>query len=51
MLVARQGREHRKRARTTYLSDVSVTFLLNASESAAAPASPIWLTIRLLRGE
>jgi hypothetical protein len=39
------------RARATYLSDVSVALLLSASESAAAPASPIWLSFRLLRGE
>jgi hypothetical protein len=40
MVVARQGRRHRDRARATYLSDVSVTLLLSASESAVAPASP-----------
>jgi hypothetical protein len=39
------------RARATYSSDVSVAFLLSASESAAAPASPIWLKCRLQRGE
>jgi hypothetical protein len=38
-------------ARTTYVSDVSVALLLSASESAAAPASPIWLRHRLQRGE
>jgi hypothetical protein len=35
----------------TYLSSVSVALLLSASESAAAPASPIWLPPRLQRGE
>ncbi len=40
MLVARQGRRHRA-WRETYVSDVSVALLLGASESAAAPASPI----------
>ncbi len=39
------------RARATYSSDVSVVLLLSASESAAAPASPIWLLHRLQRGE
>ncbi len=38
-------------ARVSYVSDVSVTFLLSASESAATPASPIWLSSRLRRGE
>jgi hypothetical protein len=56
MLVARQGCRHRAgRARATYLSDVSVALLLSASDSAAAPASPIWLNAwlfhRLRRGE
>ena len=50
MLVARQGRRHRA-GRATYTRDVSVALLLSVSESAAAPASPIWLPIRLLRGE
>jgi hypothetical protein len=35
----------------TYSSDVSVALLLSASESAAAPASPISLLYRLQRGE
>ncbi len=39
------------RARATYESDVSVALLLSESESAAAPASPIWLCRRLKRGE
>jgi hypothetical protein len=52
MLVARQGRRHRAGcARTTYRIDVSVALLFSASESAAAPASPIWLRLRLQRGE
>ena len=38
-------------ARATYSSDVSVALLLSDSESAAVPASPIWLSIRLQRGE
>ncbi len=50
MLVARQGRRHRADA-ATYSSDVSVALLVSASESAAAPASPIWLLYRLQRGE
>jgi hypothetical protein len=40
-----------RRARATYLNDVSVALLLSTSVSAAAPASPIWLPYRLLRGE
>jgi hypothetical protein len=39
------------RARATYYSEVSVAFLLSASESAAAPASPIWFTPSLQREE
>jgi hypothetical protein len=39
------------RARATYVSVVSVALLLSASESAAAPRSPIWLFCRLQRGE
>ncbi len=50
MLVARQGRRH-SAGRATYSSDVSVALILSDSESAAAPAAPIWLPIRLLRGE
>ncbi len=38
------------RARETYYSDLSVALLLSASESAAAPASPIWLQNNLQRG-
>ncbi len=34
-------------AHTTYESDDSVALLLSASESAAAPASPIWFSHRL----
>ena len=51
MLVARQGHPAFSRARATYESDVSVALLLSASESAAAPASPIRLPPRLQRGE
>jgi hypothetical protein len=40
MLLARQGWGERS-ARATYLRNVSVALLLSASESAAAPASPI----------
>ncbi len=48
MLVTKQGCRHRVgRARTTYLIDVSVALLLSASESAAAPASSIWLSVSL----
>ncbi len=50
MLVARQGRRHNA-GRATNLSNVSVALFLSASESAAAPASPIWLSPRLQRGE
>jgi hypothetical protein len=50
MLVARQGRRHGA-GRATYTRDVSVALLLSASESDAAPASPIWLPPRLQRGE
>jgi hypothetical protein len=38
-------------ARKTYKSDVKVALLLSASESAAAPASPIWFPERLQGGE
>jgi hypothetical protein len=48
MLVARQAAQ--SRARATYVRNVSVALLLSASESATAPASPIWLPTRLLRG-
>ena len=51
MLVARQGRRHRAGLRATYESDVSVSFLVSAFESAAAPAAPIFLCRRLQRGE
>jgi hypothetical protein len=37
--------------RTTYVSDVTVALLLSASESAAAPTSPMWFLPRLQRGE
>jgi hypothetical protein len=36
-----------EQGRATYLSDVSVALILSASESAAAPASPIWLPNQL----
>jgi hypothetical protein len=39
------------KARATYLSDVSVALFLSASESAAAPASPMLLNRRLQGGE
>jgi hypothetical protein len=39
------------RARATYLSDVRVALTLSASDSAAAPVSPIEMSFRLLRGE
>ena len=48
MRQARQGRRHRA-GRATYMSDVSVALLLSASESAAPPASPISLYLRLQR--
>ncbi len=32
----------------TYVSDLSVALLLSASDSLVAPASPIWLPLRLL---
>ena len=51
MLVARQGRRNRAERSATYDSVVSVALLLSASESAVAPASPIWLPYRLQRGE
>jgi hypothetical protein len=38
------------RARATYVSDVSVALILSASDSVAAPASPIRLLNRLQRG-
>jgi hypothetical protein len=44
------GPPAQSRARATYSSVVSVTLLLSASESAAAPAPPIWLFPRLQRG-
>jgi hypothetical protein len=50
-----QGCSHRppaqSRARATYSSDVNAALLLSASESAAAPAAPIWLLCKLQRGE
>jgi hypothetical protein len=49
MLVARhEGTEQGAR---DFFSDVSVALLLSASDSAAAPASPIWLPPWLQRGE
>jgi hypothetical protein len=55
MLVAKHAQSTRPPAqswaRATYCSVVSVALLLSASESALAPASPIWLSCRLLRGE
>ncbi len=51
MLLAGQGRWHRAGRAQLNVSDVSVALLLSDSKSAAAPASPIWLLCRLLRGE
>jgi hypothetical protein len=45
------GPPAQSRARATYFTVVSVAWLLSASESAAAPAAPIGLSFRLLRGE
>jgi hypothetical protein len=45
------GPPAQSRARATYYSVVSVALLLSASESAVAPASPIWLLPRLQRGD
>jgi hypothetical protein len=45
------GPPTQSRARATYYSVISVELLLSASESAAAPASPIWLIPRLQREE
>ncbi len=44
------GPPAQSRARATYYSVVSVALLLSASESAAAPASPIKLLPSLQRG-
>ena len=43
------GPPAQSRARATYASVVSVAFLMSASESVAAPASPIWFFSRLQR--
>jgi hypothetical protein len=51
MLGCEVGPPAQSRARATYVSDLSVALLLSVSESAAAPASPIWLSHRLQRGE
>ncbi len=51
MLKGETGPPAHSRARPTYSSDVSVVLLLSASESAAAPASLIWLLRRLQREE
>ncbi len=45
------GPPAKSRARATYVSEVSVALILSASESAAAPASPIWFWFRLQRAE
>jgi hypothetical protein len=45
------GPHVKSRAGATYESDFGVALHLSASESAAAPASPIWLRLRLQRGE
>jgi hypothetical protein len=45
------GPQAQSRARATYVSEISVVLVLSASDSAAAPASPIWLPFMLLRGE
>jgi hypothetical protein len=53
MLTLLAGTEHNRagRVRLTYWSDVSAALLLSASQSAAAPASPILLLDSLQRGE
>ncbi len=51
MLVAGKGRRHREGRARLSKSDVKVASLLSASESAAAPASPIWSFDMLKRGE
>jgi hypothetical protein len=51
MRVRETGPPAQSRARATYSSDVSVVLLLSASESAAAPTSPMWFTRRLQREE
>jgi hypothetical protein len=45
------GPPAQSRARATYLSEISVELLLSASESAAAPASPMLLSCMLQRDE
>ncbi len=45
------GRPAQSRARATYVSNVSVALHLSASESASAPASPIWFLASLQRGD
>jgi hypothetical protein len=50
MLVPR-GPPAQCRAHATYWSDVNVALHLSASESAAAPVTPIRLHDRLQRGE
>jgi hypothetical protein len=40
-MLKASGPPAQNRARPTYSSDVSVALLLSASESAAAPATPI----------
>jgi hypothetical protein len=45
------GPPAQSRTRATYSSAFSVALLLSATESEAAPASPIWLSPRLQRGE
>ncbi len=51
MLVGRQGRRARSRARATYKSNFRATLLSSASESAAAPESSILFQPRLQQGE
>ena len=43
------GPPAQSRALATYESDVSVALILRASESAAAPSSPIWLFLPSLQ--
>ncbi len=45
------GPPAQSRARATYSSVVSVALILSASESAAAPGSPIWFLNRLQQRE
>jgi hypothetical protein len=50
-MLAATGPPAQSTTRATYSRSVSVALLLSASESAAAPASPIRFAYRLQRGE